>query len=71
MREAISNAIDAQAKNIILDFGVISEYGERILKIEIADDGKGMDKDGLKSFFDLGNSLNRYDEEAIGGKGIF
>lgn len=32
VREAISNAFDAQAKNIILDFSVISEYGERILK---------------------------------------
>lgn len=69
VREAISNAFDAQAKNITLDFSVISEYGERILKIAIIDDGKGMDKEGLKSFFDLGNSLNRYDEDAIGEKG--
>lgn len=69
VREAISNAVDAQAKNIVLDFSVISEYGERVLKIEILDDGKGMDKEGLKSFFDLGNSLNRYDEDAIGEKG--
>ena len=69
VREGISNAVDAKAKNIILDFSVISEYGERILKIEISDDGRGMDKEGLKSFFDLGNSLNRDDDEAIGEKG--
>lgn len=32
VREAISNAVDAHAKNIVLDFSVISEYGERVLK---------------------------------------
>lgn len=69
VREGISNAFDAKAKNIILDFGVIQEYGEKILKIEIADDGTGMDEDGLQSFFDLGNSLRRNDETTIGEKG--
>lgn len=69
VREAISNAFDAQAKNIVIDFSVVLECGERTLKIEIADDGIGMDKEGLKSFFDLGNSLNRYDADAIGEKG--
>ena len=54
VREGISNAFDAKAKNIKLDFSVISEYGERLLKIEIEDDGTGMNQDGLKSFFDLG-----------------
>ena len=37
VREAISNAFDAKAKNITLDFSVVSEYGEKILKIEIFD----------------------------------
>ena len=69
VREAISNAFDAQAKNVVIDFSVVLECGERTLKIEIADDGKGMDKEGLKSFFDLGNSLNRHDADAIGEKG--
>ena len=69
VREAISNAFDAKAKNITLDFSVVSEYGEKILKIEIDDDGTGMDEEGLNSFFDLGNSLRRGDEEAIGEKG--
>lgn len=40
MKEAISNAFDAQAKNIVIDFSVVLECGERALKIEIADDGK-------------------------------
>lgn len=29
VREGISNAFDAKAKNIILDFDVIQEYGEK------------------------------------------
>ncbi len=69
VREAISNAFDAKAKNILLDFSVITESGEKILKIMITDDGKGMNKQGLQSFFDLGNSLNGLDNEAIGEKG--
>ena len=69
VREAISNAFDAKAKNILMDFSVISEYGEKLLKIEITDDGHGMDAEGLKSFFDLGNSSRRLDQEAIGEKG--
>ena len=69
VREAISNAFDAKAQSIVMDFSVITEYGEKLLKIEIKDDGKGMDKEGLKSFFDLGNSLNGQDDEAIGEKG--
>lgn len=69
VRESISNAFDVKAKNIVLDFSVISEYGEKILRIEITDDGWGMDLDGLKSFFDLGNSMNRNNPEAIGEKG--
>ena len=59
VREAISNAFDAKADNIILGFSVIQEYGEKVLKIEIEDNGTGMDEKGLSSFFDLGNSLRR------------
>ena len=62
VREAISNAFDAKANNIVLDFSVIQEYGEKILKIEIEDNGTGMDEKGLASFFDLGNSLRRGDD---------
>lgn len=69
VREGISNAFDAHAKNVTMSFSVITEYGEKVLKIEIIDDGRGMDREGLVSFFDLGNSLNRYDDDAIGEKG--
>lgn len=69
VREAISNAFDAGANKIRLIFDVIDDCGEKKLKIEIADNGHGMDKTGLESFFDLGNSLRRDDEKAIGEKG--
>ena len=72
VREAISNAFDAESKNISVDFRVVEEYGERLLKIIIEDDGTGMDYCGLKSFFDLGNSLRRETKNetgAIGEKG--
>lgn len=68
VREAISNAFDAEADNIVLEFSVIQEYGEKVLKIEIEDNGTGMDEKGLASFFDLGNSLRRGDENSIGEK---
>ena len=69
VREAISNSFDAGATKIRLIFSVIDDCGEKKLKIEIADNGHGMDVDGLQSFFDLGNSLRRSDENAIGEKG--
>ena len=69
VREAISNSYDAKASQIKISFDVVSEYGESILKIVIEDNGAGMDKDGLQSFFDLGNSLRRNDPSSIGEKG--
>lgn len=66
VREGISNGFDAKAKNMKLGFSVISEYGERLLKIDIEDDGTGMDQDGLKSFFDLGNSMRRDTKDETG-----
>lgn len=72
VREGISNGFDAHAKNMTMNFCVISDCGERVLKIEIIDDGDGMDDKGLKSFFDLGNSMRRETKDetgAIGEKG--
>lgn len=69
VREAVSNSFDAHAKNIFLEFSVIPECGEKVLRITIEDDGDGMDEAGLQSFFDLGNSLRRDDCESIGEKG--
>lgn len=69
VREAISNAYDAGAKNIRIVFSVEEEFGESVLLISLEDDGNGMDFDGLQSFFDLGNSPRRNDPTSIGEKG--
>ncbi|MFP4698638.1 MAG: ATP-binding protein [Eubacteriales bacterium] len=69
VREAISNSFDANADKIKIVFTVIKEYGEKILQITIEDNGDGMDREGLQSFFDLGNSLRRDDTNSIGEKG--
>lgn len=69
MREAISNAIDAGAANIALTFTQPREAGSLTLVIAIEDDGNGMDRAGLQSFFDLGNSAKRGDISTIGEKG--
>ena len=69
VREAISNAFDAKASEVSIIFEVIKQSGEKVLKITLKDNGDGMDKDGLQSFFDLGNSLSRDKEENIGEKG--
>ena len=69
VREAISNAFDAKATEVLIFFDVIKKYGEKVLKITLKDNGAGMDKGGLQSFFDLGNSLSRGKDENIGEKG--
>ena len=69
VREAISNAFDARAKNIEISFNVVREQGESNLEIFLKDDGNGRDREGLQSFFDLGNSMSRNIEDKIGEKG--
>jgi DNA topoisomerase VI subunit B len=69
VREAISNSFDAGANKIWINFSVVKEYGESLLKIEIMDNGQGMDREELQSFFDLGNSTRRGKEKFIGEKG--
>lgn len=69
VREGISNSFDAGATEIEVSFSVISEYGEKILVTSIKDNGHGMNEVGLQSFFDLGNSTRRNDQNAIGEKG--
>jgi hypothetical protein len=68
-REAISNAFDAGATEIRILLNVIQKGYRPILRIEIADNGKGMTRDQLCAFFDLGNSTNRDRRDAIGEKG--
>ena len=69
VREAISNAWDAGATRIDILFGMSPSAGEDVLRITLRDNGHGMDRKGLQSFFDLGNSLRRDDPNAIGEKG--
>lgn len=69
VREAISNGFDAGAKYMEVLFTVKTEYGEKVLVTTIRDNGHGMDRNGLQSFFDLGNSLRRENDAAIGEKG--
>lgn len=69
VREAISNAFDARAKKMLISFEVIKEYGENVLLIRLEDDGVGMNSTTIRSFFDLGNSSQRNNPDAIGEKG--
>lgn len=69
VREGISNSFDAKATKVSILFDVIKQYGEKVLKITLEDNGDGMDEVGLQSFFDLGNSLSRDKDENIGEKG--
>ena len=69
VREAISNSFDAGAKLIQILFQVEPRQGEGVLEVVFQDNGSGMDREGLQSFFDLGNSLSREKDDAIGEKG--
>jgi hypothetical protein len=69
IREAISNAIDAGASEIKINFSQPKAVGGYVLTITIEDDGRGMDAQDLQSFFDLGNSAKRHDPNLIGEKG--
>ncbi|EMY67889.1 ATP-binding protein [Leptospira vanthielii] len=69
IREAISNAYDANANSMEIEFTTINIFGERFLKVIIKDNGEGMTRQELQSFFDLGNSTKREEESKIGEKG--
>lgn len=64
-REAISNSVDAEAKNINIE---IYRNLNGVFCIAFADDGCGMNKSELESFFNLGDS--RKDKRNIGEKGL-
>ncbi len=69
VREGISNSFDAGATKMKIAFKVINDCGEKVLSIELYDNGHGMNREGLQSFFDLGNSMRRDNKDAIGEKG--
>ncbi|XGI83051.1 ATP-binding protein [Halorutilales archaeon Cl-col2-1] len=62
IRESLSNAYDADAGRFEITIRTRDEGADIVLE----DDGNGMDKDDLESFFDLGNSNK---EDGIGYKG--
>lgn len=70
VREAISNAIDAHAKEIRILFEMRQIRGNGRLVIEFEDDGSGMNLNALRGpFWGLGQSTSRDDPEKIGEKG--
>ena len=69
VREAISNSFDAKADRIQLSFDVVDIDGEDVFKVDVYDNGDGMNEEELESFFDLGNSKRRNDKSTIGEKG--
>ncbi len=62
-REAISNEIDAEARNITVE---VYRNTEGVFCISFTDDGYGMDCKEIESFYNLGDS--RKDWKSIGGK---
>jgi hypothetical protein len=68
-REAISNGFDAGATGMEISLFTIRKGSRDILRIEIADNGKGMNTEELQAFFDLGNSTTRENPATIGEKG--
>lgn len=67
VREAISNSIDARAKNIAIAFTVEEVDGAATLVITIEDDGEGMTRDVLaRDFWGLGYSTSRDDRTKKG-----
>jgi hypothetical protein len=69
VREAISNAFDANANDIRLAFETEIISGDTTFVIRLTDNGDGMGRQDLQSFFDLGNSTRRADKTTIGEKG--
>lgn len=65
VREAISNAYDWGANYIKIKFKRVNEK----LVITFEDDGIGMGKIGLQSFWNLGDSKSKKDRSKIGEKG--
>lgn len=67
LREALSNSFDADAQSVSIEMALGSN--EFRADLTITDDGCGMDRQDLASFFDLANSRKRDTETAIGYKG--
>src|ERR1700691_587288 len=72
LREAVHNSYDAGAKETrVRAWPETLSSGNKVLGLEIADDGVGMDRDGVQAFFGLGYSKKPTvsDRETIGFQG--
>ena len=70
LREAISNAIDAHATSLKVNFDVETIEGRKKLVITFQDNGDGMTREILtRDFWGLGYSPSRQRNDAIGEKG--
>jgi hypothetical protein len=70
VREAISNSIDATARQMEISFTVEEFLGNARSVIRFVDDGRGMTEDVLRrDFWGLGHSTSRGDKSKIGEKG--
>jgi hypothetical protein len=70
LREALSNAVDANASQFDIKFDVPEIGGAKRLVIDLEDNGCGMERDVLaRDFWGLGFSQSRERVDAIGEKG--
>src|SRR5262245_29566305 len=70
VREAVSNAIDANATEMDIIFEVREIYGAARSVIRFIDNGTGMSEEILRrDFWGLGHSTSRDDRKKIGEKG--
>lgn len=67
LREAVSNSVDASARNIDIK---LTNVGGEMWNIVIQDDGNGMDERHLHAFFNAGESEKDYPQQSIGEKGL-
>lgn len=67
LREAVSNSVDAEAKNIDVQ---LTNAGGEIWNLVIQDDGNGMEERHMKAFFNAGDSEKDFPQTAIGEKGL-
>lgn len=65
LREAISNSHDAESKQISI---LVYRNTDGIFIVEVQDDGKGMNSEGIQKFFNLGDSNKSH--IGIGEKGL-
>jgi Histidine kinase-, DNA gyrase B-, and HSP90-like ATPase len=67
LREAVSNSVDADAKNIDIQ---LTNAGGEMWNIVVQDDGNGMEEQHMKAFFNAGDSVKDFPQTSIGEKGL-